>query len=218
MTIQEHEIAAAFGAAPLLGNEEGLIPAFGLHLTRHLADYYNRVSFGFHAALLRAAPELGADAEQLLIEAGRVCAFNTFGGIMTSMEWDAVVLPMCESREDWVRGMVAIINILGWGRWEIDALTPGERLAVRIEDSYEAEGYLRDYPVTDRPRCFLATGGVAGLMNLLYHSDVTARPIFSEEFYVATFRHPRSFVAREVSCRARGDACCEVVAERPERG
>jgi len=110
--------------------------------------------------------------------------------------------------------MVAVVNALGWGRWSVHALQGGERLVVRIADSYEATGFLRDYPGSDEPRCFLATGGVAGLMNLVYQGDVTARPVFSEEYYVEVFRDARSFRAHETLCIARGDACCEIVAER----
>ncbi len=58
-------------------------------------------------------------AAELFIEAGHACAFNTFGGIMTSAEWDALVLPMLKTREDWVFGMVGCVNALGWGTWKV---------------------------------------------------------------------------------------------------
>ncbi len=217
MAIAERTIIEAVAGLGLQGNEEGLIPAFGLHLTMHFADYYNRVSYGFLGELDRAAPDLAEDTRALLVEAGHVCAFNTFGGIMTSVEWEAVVRPMIESREDWVGGMVAVVNALGWGRWEIASLVAGESLTVRIQDSYEATGYVRDYPRAEGPRCFLATGGVAGLMNLIYQGDITARPAFTESYYLETFRDPRSFRARETRCLAKGDPHCEIVAERISR-
>ena len=99
-------------------------------------------------------------------------------------------------------------------RSRVEPIQPGERMVVHLTDSYEATGFLRDYPVADAPRCFLASGGVAGLMNLVYQGDVTTRPAFSEAYYVDVFRDPRSFRAREVRCLARGDALCEIVAER----
>jgi predicted hydrocarbon binding protein len=214
MAIVERAIVEAVAGLGFKGNEEGLIPAFGLHLTMHFADYYNRVSYGLLGALTRESDDVAEDGRALLTEAGHVCAFNTFGGIMTSVEWDAVVQPMIETREDWVRGMIAVVNALGWGRWEIASLHGGERIEVVLHDSYEATGYVRDYPRADSPRCFLAAGGVAGVMNLVYQGDVTARPAFTEAYYLETFRDPRSFRARETRCVAMGDPRCEIVAER----
>lgn len=213
MAIDERAIIEAVSRLGIDGNDEGLIPAFGLYLTRHMADYYNRISFAT-ARRLEKAGEISDDARLLLIEAGHVCAFNTFGGIMKSTEWEAVIRPMIEAREDWIRGMVAVVNAFGWGRWEIAELVPGERLSIRIHDAYEACGYLRDYGTSDRPRCYLATGGVAGLMNLLYVGDITAGPDLTEESYFALFRGSERFSAEEIRCRSMGHPHCEIVAGR----
>lgn len=212
MAIDERSIVQAVAGLGLGGDEEGLIPAFGLYLTLHQADYYNRISFG--TARLLEQRGLLTDARTLLVEAGHVCAFNTFGGIMLSAEWEAVVAPMIETREDWIRGMVAVVNALGWGRWTIERLVPGERLEIAIADAYECAGYVRDYPRTEHARCYLATGGVAGLMNLLYHGDITARPTLTEAYYTELFGAGGHFQAEEVECLARGDARCLVVATR----
>ena len=151
MAIDERAIIQAVSGLGIAGDDEGMIPAFGLYLTRHMADYYNRISYA--AARKMAGTGLEADARALLVEAGHVCAFNTFGAIMKSAEWEAVVKPMIESREDWVRGMVAIVNAFGWGRWSVLELVPGEKLHIKVEDSYEAVGWNRDYPQSDVPRC-----------------------------------------------------------------
>ena len=126
----------------------------------------------------------------------------------------AVVAPMIESREDWLRGMVAVVNAFGWGRWRVESLVANESLRVAVTDSYEAVGWLRDYPKSEHPRCYLATGGVAGLMNLLYVGDATARPVLDEAYYVRLFRGGDRFVAEEVECLARGDARCSFEAKR----
>lgn len=214
MAVDVRAITEAVAGLDFKGNEEGLVPAFGLYLTSHCADYYNRVSYGLLGAFRRELPELEEDAIALLTEAGHVCAFNTFGGIMMSVEWDAVVRPMLSCREDWVHGMIGVVNALGWGRWQVASLSPGERVVIEIHDSYEATGYLEGYPRADSPRCFLAAGGVAGMMNLLYQADITARPSLTEAHYHEVFGHPRSFRAREVRCVAMGDPLCEIVAER----
>jgi hypothetical protein len=217
MAIDERAVVTAVAGLGIAGNDEGLIPAFGLYLTRHMADYYNRISFAAARRLERASDEVSDDARLLLVEAGHVCAFNTFGGIMKSAEWDAVVMPMIEAREDWVRGMVAVVNAFGWGRWSIDELVPGERLEVRVEDSYEAAGWLRDYGVSKAPRCYLASGGVAGLMNLVYMGDIMSRPELDEESYIKLFRTGDHFVSEEVRCTAMGHPSCSIIARR-ERG
>jgi predicted hydrocarbon binding protein len=213
VAIDERVIVEAVSGLGIAGNDEGLIPAFGLYLTRHMADYYNRISYATARRLERSG-EVSDDARVLLVEAGHVCAFNTFGGIMKSAEWDAVVRPMIEAREDWIRGMVAVVNAFGWGHWDIAELVPGERLSIRIENAYEACGYLRDYGTSDRPRCYLATGGVAGLMNLLYVGDITARPDLTEESYFELFRGSERFSAEEIRCVAMGHSHCEIVAQR----
>ncbi len=212
MAIDEKTIIEAVSGLGIAGDEEGMIPAFGLYLTRHMADYYNRISYA--AARKMAGTGLEDDARYLLMEAGHVCAFNTFGGIMKSAEWEAVVKPMIETREDWILGMTAIVNAFGWGRWKVEELVPGESLRISIRDSYEATGWLRDYPESDVPRCYLACGGVAGLMNLLYVGDITAGPELNEANYVELFKGGERFEAEETSCIACGHDHCEFVAKR----
>lgn len=214
MSIDAQAIMAAVSSLALRGNEEGLIPAFGLYLTRHYADYYNQISYAYLHAAEATHPDKGALARDRLIEAGQICAFHTFGGIMLSQEWDAVVQPMIEQREDWVHGITAVVNCLGWGVWSVAEIEGGERLRVEIADSYESTGYLRDHGARQDGICFLATGGVAGIMNLLYHGDITRRPPLSPAYYQQIFATPGRFVAREHACRATGAPRCEIIAER----
>ena len=220
--VDNDAIVKAVGTLPLAGNEEGLIPAFGLYLTRHYADYYNRVSFSFLHQKEAQGAEEGEKARLALVETGHVCGFNTFGGIMMSQEWDAVVKPMIDDRTDWVRGMVGVVNALGWGRWTIeslqagDSVESGEELTVSCANSYESEGYLRDYPKRDAGgSCFLATGGVCSIMNLLYHGDITERPPRTDVYYRTLFKEGDDrFIAKETQCRAHGADKCVWTAKR----
>jgi len=215
MAVDERSVIEAVSGLGLRGNEEGLIPAFGLYLTRHFSDYYNAASFAYLHAAEKKGPAAVAAARAGLIEAGHVCAFNTFGGIMLSQEWEAVVLPMLESREDWAHGIVAVINALGWGMWKIESLTPGEELQVSLRNSYESEGYLANHTTRNEGGvCFLGTGGVAGVMNLLYHGDIIDRPALTPDFYTKLFGAPERFVAEETECRAHGADACRIVARR----
>ncbi len=208
--VDEEAVLAALSRLPFVGNEEGLIPAFGLYLTRHYANYYNYISTEL---LRRLDPSLVEVGRAVLVESGHVCAFNTLGGIMESPEWQALVEPMCRDRADWVSGIVACINAFGWGRWSVAELVAGERLVVRVDAGYEANYVLAREGRVDRPTCFLCAGGVAGIMNLLWVGDVTRRAVSLQQ-YDRLFSGPDSFRAVERRCRAMGDEVCEFVAER----
>ena len=215
MAVDEEAVVSALGTLPLVGNEEGLIPAFGLYLTRHYAEYYNAVSYDYLHAAHALGEEKVATARAALIEAGHTCAFHTFGGVMLSQEWEAVLGPMLESREDWVHGIVAVVNALGWGKWRVESFTADEELRVSIANTYESTGYLDAHGQSEvGPVCFLATGGVAGIMNLIYHGDILAKPALTPAYYADLFGGDGAFTGEEVACRAAGAARCEVVARR----
>ena len=241
--IDEVTIQQAVSQAPLYGNQQGLIPAFGVELTQHYADYYNLISFRFEQQLTQALKErpilrdlLVYDypalfyykqyvqveglslSRTLLIEAGHICGFNTLGGIMRSETWDALVLPMIKTREDWLFGILAIINTLGWGIWRIHDLIPGEKLVLRVWQPYESLGYLKWLGYSDHPIDYLVTGVTAALMNLLYEGDITAAPPLTLEYYYQINRSPISFWATQSRCVAMGDAYSEVTATRRQRG
>jgi hypothetical protein len=213
--VNEAAIVSALSQMPIFGNEQGSIPAFGVYLTRMYADYYNKISYRFERALEASFGAEGRGiAAPLLIEAGNNCAFHTFGGIMESDEWYGLIEPMCSNREDWVHGMVAVVNALGWGKWQVQDLVPNERLVIRILNSYESEGHLKHFGTTDRACCYLATGGVSGIMNLLYQGDITTRPDLTPAYYAEVFGSQQSFGCIEHKCRSKGDAYCEFEATR----
>lgn len=211
--VDENAIVGALAQMPIAGNEEGLIPAFGVVLTRMCADYYNRISFEFENQIEKATGEKSLGA-LLLVEAGHNCAFNTFGGIMKSDEWAGLIQPMCQTREDWVHGIVAVVNALGWGIWRVQELVPNQRLVVRIDNGYEANGFMAMYKESSTPRSYLATGGAAGIMNLIYHMDITQKPVLSEEYYEKAFTAAGAFSATQTRCRTMGAGFDEFVVER----
>jgi hypothetical protein len=209
--VDEAYVLAALATLDFSGNEEGLIPRFGVMLTNHFANFYNRISFEF-VARMRETGLLEA-GELLLVEAGHRCAFHTFGGIMESAEWDAVVRPQCRTWEDWVAGIVACVNALGWGVWRIHELGP-DRLVVRIWDDYESTGYLGMYGRADRPVSYLAAGGIAGMMNLVRVGDIQDKPTLDDAFYARVFESAHSFSSEQTRSMAMGDPYTEVVAKR----
>lgn len=212
--VRAAEVLAGLAGLPLIGNEEGLIPAFGVYLTRHFANYYARISYELEVAIEGFAAELGESARVGLVHAGHICAFHTFGGIATSPEWEGLIQPMCRDQADWFHGMTTVANALGWGAWRTRELVPGERCVVDVYASYESNAYLAMRDRRDRARCYLHTGGIAGLMNLLWVGDVTKRPTLDAAYYDAIYASPESFVGEEVRCRSKGDPCCTIVADR----
>lgn len=197
-------IFTALTGMEIVGDECGAIPAFGVHLTRHYANYYNRISFEFLKDVRAMFGDDGIEvAQPLLVEAGHVCAFNTFGGIMTSAPWDALIKPTLKSKEDWVHGMCAAVNALGWGRWQCtDVSRDGAEFI--LHDDYESVGYIGMHGQSDIPVSFLAQGGVVGLMNLVYEGDIESKPTLDEDFYLRLFRGQDPYKAECVESRAMG--------------
>lgn len=219
MAIEEKAIVAACSQLPLAGNEDGLIPAFGLYLSRHYADFYNASSFETVRYIEAHEPAAITETETGLIEAGMLCAFYTFGGIMLSQEWEAVVMPMVDSDDDWVLGIIGVVNSFGWGKWTIEDFVPGERLEISIDNSYESAGWLARYSnnnqaKSQRPRCYLVQGGCAGIMNLLYQGNIRQSPNLTADYFKEAFYNPNSFRCEEIACRTMGDESCRFITTR----
>jgi hypothetical protein len=215
-SVDREAVTRAVAGMSLPVNPEGLIPVFGVYISRMYADYYNRISFAFEQEMTALAGREGIEvASNLFIEAGHVCAFNTMGGIMTSPEWDALVLPMLETREDWFHGIIACVNALGWGSWKVLDVSP-TGATVRVYNDYESVGYRRMYGTADHGVCYLATGGTAGIMNLIYLGNIHEKPALTPQFYDRLFKGRRAFQGRMTACQAMGDPYTEIRAELAE--
>lgn len=211
-SIDEARILAALATLDFSGNEEGLIPRFGVMLTHHFANFYNRISFEFVMRMKKSG--MLEAAEDLLVEAGLRCAFHTLGGIMTSAEWDAVVRPQCQTNHDWLHGIIACVNALGWGVYRVHEFVPGERLVLRIYDDYESSGWIGMYGTSSRPISYLAQGAAAGMMNLVYLGELPTKPALDFEKYALLFEAPDRFISRQTRSLSMGDSFTEIVAER----
>ncbi len=200
---------------PMEGDENGVIDAFGVLVTKMYSNYYCLISYRF---LKQMSAKYGADGiqivEMLLTESGHVCAFNTFGGIMQSAEWYGLIFPMLKNREDWVHGIVAVINALGWGKWEVKELIPNQKLVIRVYSGYESNSYLEKYNTSQSPVSFLAKGGTAGIMNLVYEVDITEKKSLTQEFYNSILTNPNKFISTQSKCRAKGDDYDEFISLR----
>jgi hypothetical protein len=217
--VNEEAIIKAVSGLPLFGksgvHDTGIIDAFGVVLTNHFADYYNKISYESYYGMLKAGMSK-TETENVFIQGGHICAFNTFGGIMSSPEWDAVVMPSCQDAVDWIHGMVAVINALGWGVWRVEKIDPGRELIMRIYNSYEGVGYRRIYPQSNEVQLsFLAMGAVQGLAHLFWKVDIRKRPVLNQEFYATVFNNAENrFSVKQTHAIAAGDAYDRVVVWR----
>ena len=218
--VDENAIIATVATLPLYGKPisesgDGLIPAFGVVLTNHYADYYNLISYETYRRMIAAGVPTEMTREAF-VQCGHVCAFNTFGGIMESPEFHALVVPSCKTVEDWVHGMVAVINALGWGAWRVEKIVPGKELVIRIYNSYEGVGYRRLYPkASEKQLSFLAMGAVLGLAHLFWKIDIRERPGLTQDFYFKVFNSQQGYwnveQTQSIAC---GDEFDRIVAWR----
>lgn len=120
------------------GDDRGVIEAFGVLLTVHLADYYNHAANDVLEIIAREKPQ-GIEAFRgLLLEAGQSCAFHTFGGVLASPEWEGMVGVPSGDPLDVVLGCIALARAFGFGRWAIEEFVPGERLVMTSPGTYES--------------------------------------------------------------------------------
>jgi hypothetical protein len=173
----EHEqtITDAFANVhhSFVGNEEGFIPAMGVYLVLNQSDYINRVQFEFIKAVSEFAGEYGETlGSELLMEAGLACGFFTLGGMITSPEWNMVVKPYLQTKEDWIKAAVALSNNMGWGYQSVIEVSQ-ERLVFRNYFDFEDMSYLRMYGESKEFTHWANSGGWLAAMPIIYNSDVT---------------------------------------------
>ena len=197
MAIDGTKIIHAVMEGSRIRDAKGIIPLFGVYLSLFFVQYYNTLSFDFEKKM---GKEREAESESLLIEAAQECGYATFQGIRNSREWEELVEPMIESKEDQIFSFAAVAVAFGWGDLEVKELIPDKKLLIRVSDSYEATGYLQHYGPANSGKCYMLRGVAGAFMDLLY----------GEDYPDGCF----NFSAEEPLCRAQGDPYCEFVARR----
>lgn len=200
--------------AGVLGDERGLISAFGLFVSHHPSTYYNRSGYDAFRHVMRTAPQSAEVMRQLLREAGHVCAFNTFGGIMLSPEWEGLVGAPSGDPDETLVGSLAIARALGFGQWCAHEFEPGRRLVLRTPGSYESTYYVNREGRAANPMCFFLQGAVLATMQLIDRVPWAERPELTPQFYGQLFKEGMPWRAEETQCMSRGDPLCEVVVTR----
>lgn len=213
------EIAAGLKGfvAGIPGDDRGLIQGFGLYVTRHLAAYYNATAYDTMHEVEQARPEAAPIVEELFGESGHVCAFNTFGNILLSPEWEGMVGPLRGDVEEIVVGCTAIARGLGFGHWVVSELVPGQRLVMQTTSSYEAPYYVARYGRADRPRSYFFANAARAIMQLAHRVDWASRPVLDDALYQSLFRSGLAWKFDITKCLTQGDDRSEVVVTKREQ-
>lgn len=167
MAIDRKKIIHEMSKVSVIGNDQGMIPAFGVYVQQLPTDFWN----GFARRIVNSVPEdLIEVAEGLLINAAHECGYHTGYGIITSDEWNKIVGPMIEKApEDILHGAFAVFTAWGWAKSDIVELVPGEKMVVRAYDYYESDVVL--YGKSARPCAYMIQGVSAAFMDLAYGAN-----------------------------------------------
>ncbi len=164
--------------AGVQGDERGVIDAFGVLVTMHPADYYNHLANDTLRVVATEKPHAQDAFRALLAEAGQVCSFHTFGGVLASPEWDAMVgAPSGEPSQVLVGGL-ALARALGFGRWSLEDWIPEKRLVLSSPGTYESL-FSRLAPMSPhRAPSGIFLGAALGIMSLAHRVDwVNKQPL-----------------------------------------
>jgi len=164
MAIDRKKIIYEMSKVSVIGNDQGMIPAFGVYVQQLPAEFWN----GFARRIVNSVPEdLIEVAEGLLVNAAHECGYHTGYGIITSNEWNKIVGPMIEKApEDVLYGAFAVFTAWGWAKSDVVELVPGEKMVVRAYDYYESD--VVRYGKSARPCAYMIQGVSAAFMDLAY--------------------------------------------------
>ncbi len=180
---------------PLMSNERGIMAAFGIYAAMNFNEFFfSTVSKIMHMAKEEDALEI----ENKLYQAVLDCAYYTFHGARTSVDWQDYIAPMIKTKEDELLALVAFTNIFGVGYINVVDLIPGEKLVTEVKNAYDPPRYIEEFGIQKRARCYMFAACTAACMDLVYG------PKFPNG--IGTFK------AKEVLCIAKGDPICRFIA------
>ena len=137
MAIDREKAISELAQIKVKGNDEGLIPAFGVLIQFLPANFWNT----FTEKILDAAGDkYCTEVEVGLERAAAECGYHTGWGIINSEEFKAIIGPMIEKTpDDVLHGAYAVFSAWGWAKCEIIELIPGQKKVLRAYEYYEAK-------------------------------------------------------------------------------
>jgi hypothetical protein len=160
MTVMRDQVVKQLVTVEANANEDGLIPAFNVLVNQLPAAFWNTVSERMMAI---TPPARKQEMEASLVNCAYECGYHTGYGIITSPEFQSVVMPMVtEGAKDVLRGAFAVFTAWGWAKSGIVQIKEGERMVVRAVDYYEQESG------GEGRRAYMIRGVSTGFMELAY--------------------------------------------------
>lgn len=197
------------------GDERGLIEAFGVFVTFNPVNFYNRLSYEMLQTLRQRHVSFARVSAGLLREAGRMCGFNTFGGIIGSPEWEALTGTAERDMLTVALHSCVIARGLGFGSWSVADYDPGNLLVLQAPSTYEGPYYRLRHGVGPDPSCYLFEGACEAIAQLGHAVDWSSEPAFTPGFYDEIFSSGNNpWRAEQTHCVCRGDGHCEVAVTR----
>jgi hypothetical protein len=114
-----------------------------------------------------------------------------------------MVKPYLRTREDWIKGLAALINTMGWGYHTAVEITR-ERAVFRNYNDFEDLSYVRMYGLASQPVPWANSGGFTALMQLIYNTDLVDGEVINTE---EGFRQMRRSKAKYKTVMTRSIAC-----------
>ncbi len=193
------------------GDDRGLVQAFAVFVAMHLSNYYCETIYEAIHHIEREQPRSTEVAEALFREAGIVCVFNTFGNMLLSPEWEALVGPLGTSPGEILANCCALSRGLGFGRWAIHEFVPEKQFVMRTSSCYETPFYLTRYGKSDKPRCYFLQGSALAMMVLAHRVRWAEKPKLTNDYYISLFRNKLPWKVKQTLCQTRGDSIVEIV-------
>lgn len=137
MTVMRDQVVKQLVSVEARANDDGLIPAFNVLVNQLPTAFWNTVAERMMAIV---PPVREKEMEGALVKCAYECGYHTGYGIVTSPEFESVVMPMVtEGGKDVLRGAYAVFTAWGWAKSGIVQIREGERMTVRAVDYYEAD-------------------------------------------------------------------------------
>lgn len=171
MAIEQQELQKAFLNMHLVGDAEtGLLRRFDVILNASQIEFLVSRELDFIQSMGESSLLL---SKKVLIDAAQWNANATFKGMMTSDQWTTIIAPNVENNQDKLDALVALINCLGWGRVTKANLDEEKQtLTLEVSDSYYLDFVAHKDGEEKMPTCYMWTGVTAGLMDVLFGTNV----------------------------------------------
>ena len=160
MTVMRDQVVEQLVGIEARPNDDGLIPAFNVLVNQLPSTFWNTVA---ERMMALAPPEREDDMEAALVRCAYECGYHTGYGIITSPEFESVVMPMVtDGAKDVLRGAYAVFTAWGWAKSGIVQIKEGQRMTVRAVDYYEADSGGKG------PRAYMIRGVSSAFFELAY--------------------------------------------------